>query len=186
MSCEDKTCRIRVKWPRHKVPVRYDIRRLREIKGTPQLTKELRGKWAEGIKKLFSTDPNAPTSATIRPWDILLYDDGSVGTLTSEKGGRGGSYPSRLRIPPQTVLGLDDGERVIRAENFALGSLLYELVTATEPFEGLSDDEVQDRYSCGIFPDDVFAMTEGHVILACWSLEFREEMVRLGKYATYK
>ena len=180
MDGEPVTCRIRVKWPRHKVPDRYDIRHLRDIKGVPQLTEELRRKWAEGIIKLFSTDPNPPSSATVRPWDILLYDNGSVGTLTSEKRGQG-SYPSRCRIPPQTIHGLDEGEKVIRAERFALGSLLYELVTAAEPFEGLSDDEVQDRYSRGIFPEDVFGMSEGLVILGCWSLEFEKEMLKLSK-----
>ena len=172
MDSEPTTCRIRVKWPRHEIPDEYDLRHLRDIRESLPLTKELRQNWAEGITKLFSTDPNAPTNATIRPWDILLYPDGSVETLTSEKGGRASSYPSRFRIPPQTVLGLDEGEKAIRAERFAMGSLVYEVMTAAEPFEGLSDDEVQDLYSGGIFPDDVFAMPEGAGILGCWSLEF--------------
>ena len=180
MDGEPTTCRIRVKWPRHELPDRHDLRHLSEINGSPPLTKEIRQKWAEGVINLFSTDPNAPTSATIRPWDILLHPDGSVETLTSESGGRD-SYPPRFRIPPQTVLGLDEGEKVNRAEKFALGSLLYELVTATVPFEALSDDEVQDHYSRGIFPDDVFAMPEGPDILGCWSLEFEKEVVKLSK-----
>ncbi len=66
-----------------------------------------------------------------------------------------------------------------RAERFALGSLLYEVMTANEPFEKVSDDEVQDHYGRGIFPDDVFSMAMGPYILGCWSLEFEREMEKL-------
>lgn len=140
------------------------------------MTETLRQRWAEEIVKIFTSKPN-PTS-TIRPWDILLHPDGSVEALSSEKEGRS-FYPSRFRIPPRSILGLDEAEKVKRAERFALGSLLYEVMTANEPFEKLSDDEVQDHYGRGIFPDDVFAMAMGPYILGCWSLEFEREMEKL-------
>ena len=54
-------------------------------------------------------------------------------------------------------------------------------MTAKEPFEELSDDEVQENYSRGIFPDDVFSMAMGPYILGCWSLEFEKEMEKLSK-----
>ena len=176
MDREPTICRIRVRWPRGAVPGEYVIRRLRDIKGLPNVTEILRQRWAEEIVKSFSSSPNL--GSNIRPWDILLHQDGSVEASSLEKEGRS-FYPSRFRIPPRNVLGLDERERVKRAEKFALGSLLYEIMTANKPFEELSDDEVQDHYSHGIFPDDVFSMAMGPYILGCWSLEFEKKMERL-------
>ena len=173
---EPTTCPIRVSCPGDVVPDQHAMRSLRDIKESPKMTDKLRQRWVEEIVKIFSSSPN-PIS-TIRPWDILLHQDGSVEALSSEKEGRS-FYPSRFRIPPLTVLGLDEGEKVKRAERFALGSLLYELMTANEPFQELSDDEVQDHYGRGIFPDDVFAMAMGPYILGCWSLEFEKEMEKI-------
>lgn len=170
-----QTCRIRVKWSRGDVPDEHAIRSLRDIKGLPDMTEILRQQWAKGIVELFLS-PNP--FATIRPWDILLLQDGSVDALSLENGGRR-FYPSRFRIPLKTVFGLDEAEKVKRAERFALGSLLYEVMTASEPFEELSDDDVRDHFRHGNFPDDVFSMAMGPYILSCWSLEFEKEMERL-------
>lgn len=172
MDREPTKCRIQVKWPRSD-GLEDAIQSLKDIKGLPNMTEKLRFQWTEGIVKLFSSGPKQV--AIIRPWDILLHRDGSVQTLSSEKGDRG-PYPSRFRIPPQNIFGLDEGEKVKHAEKFALGSLLYEVMTATKPFEELSDDEVQDHYSRGIFPEDVFSMAIGPYILGCWSPEFKKEM----------
>ena len=154
------------------------MRKVKDIKESPNMTETLRQRWAEEIVKIFTSSPN-PTS-TIRPWDILLHHDGSVEALSSEEEVRS-FYPSRFRIPPRSILGLDEAEKVKRAEMFALGSLLYEVMTANEPFEKLSDDDVQDHYGRGIFPDDVFAMAMGPLLLACWSLEFEREMEKLSE-----
>lgn len=158
------------------MPSEHSIRSLSEIKDSPDMTDDLRLRWAEEIFKLFSSTPDPV--ATVRPWDMLFHQDGSLEALRSEKGGQN-FYPSRFRIPPRNVLGLDEGEKVKRAERFALGSLLYEIMTAKRPFEELSDDEVQNSYTLGIFPDDVFSMAMGPFILGCWSLEFEKEMERL-------
>lgn len=176
MDPEPTTCRIRVRWGSGDVPHVHAIRSLADIKDLPDMTKELQQRWAEEIVRLFLSNPGP--IAAIRPWDILLHQHGSVVALLSEKGGRS-FYPSRFRIPPHNVLGLDKGERVTRAERFALGTLLYEVMTAKEPFEELSEEEVQDHYRRGIFPDDVFSMAMGPYILGCWSLEFEKEMERL-------
>ena len=149
---------------------------MKDIKGLPDATEKLRLQWVEGIDKLFSSGPSSV--ANIRPWDILLLKDGSVEVLSLEEGGRS-SYPSRFRIPPCNVRGLDEAEKVKRAERFALGSLLYEVMTTNKPFEELSDEQVQDHYSRGLFPDDVFSVAMGPYILGCWSVEFAEEMERL-------
>jgi hypothetical protein len=64
-------------------------------------------------------------------------------------------YPARFRIPPDTVLRLGEEEKNKRSVMFALGSLLYEINSGNKPFEGLSDDEVQLRFSNGDFPDNI-------------------------------
>lgn len=177
MGTKPTTCRIRVKWGRRDGPSEPAIQSLKDIKASPDMTDQLRQQWAAELVKSFIQSPNP--AAAIRPWDFLLKQDGSVEVLpSSEKGGRG-AYPSRFRIPPDTVLGLDEGERVERAEKFALGGLLYEVMTATQPFEELGDGQVQHNYCRGIFPDDVFSMPMGPFILACWSLEFEKEMEKL-------
>lgn len=174
------TCRIRVKWPPSDDSSELVTQGLKDMKSSPKLTEELRQQWTVRLVNSFSSTPTSAT--TIRSWDILLHNDGSVETLSLEKESPAPSlYPSRFRIPPRTIHGLKEAEKVKRAEKFALGSLLYQIITANEPFEQLHDDEVQDLYRRGEFPDDVFSMAMGPYILACWSLEFQKEMEKQRK-----
>ena len=177
MDHESTACQIRVSWSSGDDPGELSMRTLKDIKDLPAMTEVLRQRWTEEILKSFSS-PNPDMS--IRPWDILLRQDGTIDVLSSEKGSRN-SYASRHRIPAHSIIGLDEEEKVKRAERFALGSLIYEVITASQPFEGLSEDEVQDHYSRGTFPDDVFSMAMGPYILACWSLEFDKEMEKRCK-----
>ena len=180
MDSEPTCCRIRVKWQRSEASDELVTQSLKDIKSSPKVTEELRQKWILNLTKSFSSTPTS--AATIRPWDIILHPDGSLEILSSEKENPAPSlYPSRFRIPPRTIHGLDEADKVKRAERFALGSLLYEIIMAYEPFEQLRDDEVQHRYERGEFPDDVFAMAMGPYILACWSLEFEKEMEKQRK-----
>ena len=178
MDHESTKCQIRVSWPNDDDSGEHSIRTLKDIKDSPALAEALRQRWTEEILKSISS-PNP--DKTIRPWDILLHQDGTIEILSSEKGGRN-SYASRHRIPAHKIVGLDEEEEVKRAERFALGSLVYEVMTASQPFEELSEDEVQDRYSSGTFPDDVFSMAMGPFILGCWSLEFEKEMKKRCKF----
>jgi hypothetical protein len=57
------------------------------------------------------------------------------------------AYPVLFRILPKILLGLSCQETSKRAEMFALGSLLYELMSTRKPFEELDDDEILARYS---------------------------------------
>ena len=177
MDPESTKCQIRVSWPSDDNSSEHSIRTLKDIKDSPAMTEALRQRWTEEILKSFSS-PNP--DKTVRPWDILLHHDGTIEMGSSEKGGRS-SYTSRHRIPAHKIVGFNEEEEVKRAERFALGSLLYEIMTASQPFEELCEDEVQDRYSRGTFPDDVFSMAMGPYILGCWSLEFEKEMEKRCK-----
>jgi hypothetical protein len=59
-----------------------------------------------------------------------------------------------------------------KEQAIVLGSLLYEINSGNKPFEELSDDEVQLRFSNGDFPNNVKYLQLWPVILSCWSLEF--------------
>ncbi|KAH6621647.1 kinase-like domain-containing protein [Chaetomium sp. MPI-SDFR-AT-0129] len=78
--------------------------------------------------------------------------------------------PRPLKEPP-----------TVRTDIFALGSTIYEIVTSRQPYEDLSDDEVEARYSQQIFPS-VQELPCGQVIMDCWRCEIQtaeEVMTRL-------
>ncbi|KAM7191167.1 Protein kinase-like domain containing protein [Rhypophila sp. PSN 637] len=56
----------------------------------------------------------------------------------------------------------------VQDDLFALGSLLYELVTRTRPYQGLEGNEVGGLYRDGKFPP-VDRLAIGSVILKCWA-----------------
>lgn len=55
----------------------------------------------------------------------------------------------------------------IRSDLFALGSVMYYIMSGHQPYDSLSGDEVTARYSRGEFPD-VDALLCGWPIKACW------------------
>ena len=77
----------------------------------------------------------------IRPISLLLNPHGKlfaepIRMLVDKPA----SYPARYRIPPSTIRNLYLREQIWRSENFALGTLLYELHTGQEIFDGQSDE----------------------------------------------
>lgn len=101
------------------------------------------------------------------------------------------SYPPRFRIPPATTADLDLEEQVRRAELFASGSVLYQIYNGgKEPFEGELEDDISDDndaatiQACCSAGDVPAALTtlpcsSWPVILACWSVEFKQELETL-------
>ncbi|MCJ1348536.1 hypothetical protein MMC31_006768, partial [Peltigera leucophlebia] len=124
------------------------------LRDYPDAGIELRTKWAEEMMKSFAeSNPHG----YVRPWDFIAMSDGSVKALAMEPSrhsDKNAGYPARYQIPPKTLWGLDEAQKVHRAEMFAMASLLYEILSGTQIFEDCSDDEVQDRFSKGEFPDD--------------------------------
>jgi len=55
----------------------------------------------------------------------------------------------------------------VQSDLFALGSVMYYIMSGHQPYDSLSDDEVTARYSRGEFPD-VDAILCGRAIKACW------------------
>lgn len=155
------------------------------LRDYPDVGIELRTKWAQDVMKYFaSSNPHD----YIRPWDFIATPDGSVKALAIEPSlhpGKNAGYPARFQIPPRTLWGLDKAQKVQRAEIFAMASLLYEIFSGTQIFEDLSDDQVQDRFSNGEFPDDAISLPCSLSIYSGWSEEFAQELAKLGMTLLY-
>lgn len=189
---EEIICRVRAKipilWRIEKDPEEggeFDLVSLADLPDTPSM--ELRHNWTSAIlqnltdyatqseteAELVDADDNFP-----RAWDFILNPNGSVEPVAPEipsEGQTGVTYPASFSLPADTLFGLGELEIKKRAELFAFGGLLYEVISLKKPFSELGDDdeEIQARYSRGEFPHDVWNMTFSPAILSCWSLEFK-------------
>lgn len=127
---------------------------------------------------------------SIRPWDLLAELDGSVSKVDGYvskldgaveiPGSTGKAYPARFQIPASCLRDLEHSQRVRRIEMFAMASLLYEIMSGKQPFEGLTDEEVQDRFRNGDFPSDASSLPNSLFIYSGWSEEFSNELARQG------
>jgi hypothetical protein len=128
---------------------------------------ETRLLWAQDIAKRSLTC--SKLYDTIRPWEFILNLDGTVECLTlpPSDSNHDRVYLARFRILPHTLLQLYQEEKNKRSEMFALGSLLYEINSGKKPFEELSDDEVQLRFSSEDFPGDTTSLQLWPIILSC-------------------
>lgn len=86
------------------------------------------------------------------------YIDGESATIIAEVGFR---YPDKNenRLP------------TIRAELYALGSLLYEIIVGKKPYHNLEDNVVLERMAREEYPN-VSDLPLGNVIMGCWTGEF--------------
>jgi hypothetical protein len=183
MTTEEVTCRVLVIRPYcsdEDVSLAEKLARVC-LKDYPNVAIETRLLWARDIAKEFLAC--SKLCDTIRPWEFILNLDGTVECLALPPSDSHDDkvYPARFRIPPHTLLQLDQEEKNKRSEMFALGSLLYEINSGKKPFEELSDDEVQLRFSNGDFPGDVTSLQLWPNILSCWSLEFSKEVKKIGR-----
>jgi hypothetical protein len=138
------------------------------------------------LRLIKSIHPTTNAATRIRPISLVLNLDGIVQVEPVHRvfaDTPPGIYITRYRIPMSTIRDFPLEEQVWRAEKFALGTLLYELLVGHRIFEGLPDDEVEHRYrQATTFPD--LATDLGnlpiylqYLIYTCWSAEF-------GRYVT--
>jgi len=120
-----------------------------------------------------------PGATHIRPISLTLNVDGTVEaellTFARPAHEQPNVYPARYRIPPFMISDLPLQERVWRAEKFALGVLLYELLSGRRIFEGEQYDDaaVQAYYRTAAFPGlETLSVIHQCLIYACWSAEF--------------
>lgn len=168
------TCRIRVnKAEGHDADAeRPGNPTLFEVKDCPEVGEEIRLQWVGKILEYFKD-----THDSLRPWDFIGALDGSI-KLLSMPGLKGDVYPARFQIPPETIRELDHNDQVRRTERFAMASLLYEILSGRKPFEELTDEEVQHRFSNADFPDNAKDLPNSLALYSGWSEEFSQELTK--------
>ena len=184
MASAEVTCRVRAqveKSGEEKIS-------LVPVSELPDLDNAQRSSWARGIFDLIQTERET-SSPGLRPFDLVLLPDGTVGSLF-EPGPSTGRlqcenveekramqvYPARYRMPSQhlsrATTQLDEARNIKRQEQFALGSLAYEVMSSHEPFKFLPEDEIVARYARKEFPEDVLDLESGPLILSCWDPDY--------------
>jgi len=153
----------------------------------PEVSDHIREQLAlKFIKFIHPIRNDSPTR--IRPISLIWDSDGTVKARRVRFPGdnQPSAYPARYRIPTRMIHDLPLHKQVWRSEKFALGTLLYELLVGHAIFDGLSNEEVQDRYSnATTFPDlAALPLLFQCLIYACWSAEFGRYMA-LSRFARY-
>jgi hypothetical protein len=127
--------------------------------------------------------------SSVRDWDLILSSDGSVVNMASndmpslepER-----VYPVRYRLPVEILSRLKTNEeRIQRSELFALGSILYELISGKQLFHEEEEENIQTMISQGAFPQDLWTLPMAPRILACWCPAFAKEMLAARGAGTF-
>jgi hypothetical protein len=201
MAHQNAQCRIRVDWndrgvevaemePRVSQPDHADSNisalenaTLLETPGSDVIPLETRLEWIKTITESFLGASKSDRSDRVRDFDFLLKPDGSVQNLadnssTSDEKERLRCFPSRYQIPSTILERIDSIEdKIKRTELFALGCILYELISSNKLFPELADEDIQTQYTEGKFPDDVWGLSKAVRILACWNPDFAKELL---------
>lgn len=151
----------------------------------PDVGTEVRSQWAREVMRIFDDEE---AHDRIRGWYFVAGLDGSVESRAIVQVGDGDhdneeevQYPAHYQIPSSALQGLEPKHKVRKAEMFAMASLLYEIMSGTEPFEGLPDEEVRRRFSQGEFPEDASSLPSSLVIYSGWSEEFSQALTQQGR-----
>ncbi len=146
---------------------------------------EIRLKWVKLISDLVLNRQTLDDSFGIRDWDLILNLDGSVTNRADDASPPSPStrvYPALYRIPDQIIEGLSSNqEKVQRAELFALGSLLYQVLSGKEVPGDLGNGEkaehIQFCFAKGEFPEDIWELPRAVRILGCWCPGFAKDLL---------
>ena len=146
------------------------------LKEYADVENETRMQWAGEVRKHFERSKDS-----VRSWDFLAKLDGSVVCLATTPASAGEVYPARFQIPLDSIRDLDEAQKIRRTKMFAMASLLYEIMSGKQPFEGLTQEEVLQRFSNGEFPDDAVSLPNSLYMYSGWSEEFSHELTGQGK-----
>lgn len=163
-------------------------------KGTLPL--KLRLQWAKSISELVLDRGDLSDVCGVRDWDLFLKLDGSVVNCAENASPTLPIrlYPARYQIPSVILDRLSSSpKKTERAELFALGSILYQVLSSEEIFSCLNDAqseaEIQSRFVRGEFPENVWGLPDAVRILGFWCPRFTNDMVaprsRVGKLLSH-
>jgi len=150
---------------------------------------DTRLKWITAITELFLGPSEPKLRGGVRDFDLVLKSNGSIENLaettTSTRNSEGDQlreYPAWYQIPRPILENLDCiEEKIKRTELFALGCILYELISGHGLCTNLGDkenrNEIQRKYTEGLFPDEVWGLDKAVRILACWCPAFAKQLL---------
>ena len=154
-----------------------------------EIAYETRMKWMDAISALFLGGNKQDNATCVRNFDLVLKTDGTIKTLADHcpEPALGedqlGVYPAKYRIPEAILEHTGPVEdRAKRVELFALGCILFQLISGDAIFPDLGNDkdkEIQQRYVDGFFPAGVWELDKTMRILACWSPDFAKEVAEV-------
>ncbi|TVY43344.1 hypothetical protein LOCC1_G004604 [Lachnellula occidentalis] len=157
---------------------------LLENTNSSEISTETRLKWVKEVTEAFLGASKAVRSARVRDFDLILKPDGSIDILVHDSSDTAGekaqlrTYPARYQIPKSVIDKISPVEEQIkRTELFALGCILYELISGNTLFAELDDETIQTRYAKGEFPDDVWGLSKAVRILACWCPDIAKQLL---------
>jgi hypothetical protein len=181
MSFQEAICRIRIELSAsHEPEISTQRDKLSVVeKELSNIHIETRLKWVRSIHEQFNRQ-KLDDSCGVRDWDLILSLDGSAKNSADNESKPSPStrvYPARYRIPNAIIERLESNkEKVERVELFALGGLLYHVLSGKEMFscdEG--GEHIQSRLIKGEFPEDVWELPKAASILACWCPKFPKD-----------
>jgi hypothetical protein len=171
MSFQEAICRVRVE---------QSASPLLLLPNSSDVPIETRLQWLRFISEQFLDQQNS--DGGVRDWDLILRLDGSgenCADNTSPASLSTRVYSARYRIPNAILERLDSSEeKVRRAELFALGGLLYQVLSGKEMFSSVEGGEhIQSCLAKGEFPEDVWELPSAVRILACWCPGFAKDLL---------
>jgi hypothetical protein len=146
-------------------------------------------KWAKDIiddrSKLVFEDKETSLCSSFLPNLTVVIKDGDAKLLVSPQDSNpynlsnlDSQYSAHFRIPPAILFDLPEKEYTTRAQEFAIGSLIYTIMAGKLPFADLDDSLVQQNFEKGTYPPEIMEFPLEIVIpvLGSWSREFAQQI----------
>lgn len=163
---------------------------LLKLNNYEQIPFDTRLKWITAITEDFLGPSKPELGGGVRDFDLVLKSNGSIENLAETTISTPNSeeaqlreYPAWYQIPRPILENIDSiEEKIKRTELFALGCILYELISGHGLCTDLGDkqengNEIQRKYTEGLFPDEVWALDKAVRILACWCPAFAKQLL---------
>jgi hypothetical protein len=131
---------------------------------------QIRKMWAFAIERHFY---DRDVCDGIEQWDIGLFVDGRVDFRNRDisRASNDAVFPPRFRLPDIALKHcVDAGDRMRRKQVFALGGILYEVLTGKKLFAGITDLRIQYRYEQGMWPEGIHLIPDHLMVMGCWIL----------------
>jgi serine/threonine protein kinase len=140
------------------------------MRENPQIPADIRQRWilqaAAAVKALHAVDV---IHCDLTPRNFLLNSALDLHIADFAGSSVAGSAPTIVAGPRFQPPGWSWGRPVQKTDDiFALGSVMYFIMTGEEPFDDRPEEDVEKLFRDAVFPD-VSQLASGAVILGCWN-----------------